>query len=73
MLPEGCKIGVIEDDPVMRESLLQRLRLEGCDVVVAQIADDRRAAGDDRLRLVDVDDAAAGAEKAVATESTLVD
>ena len=32
MLPEGCKIGVIEDDPVMRESLIQRLRLEGCDV-----------------------------------------
>ena len=32
MLPEGCKIGVIEDDPVMRESLLQRLTLEGCNV-----------------------------------------
>ena len=32
MLPEGCRIGVIEDDPVMGESLLQRLTLEGCDV-----------------------------------------
>jgi len=32
MLPEGCRIGVVEDDPVMGESLLQRLRLEGCDV-----------------------------------------
>jgi len=32
MLPERCRIGVIEDDPVMGESLLQRLTLEGCDV-----------------------------------------
>ena len=32
MLPERCRIGVIEDDPVMGESLLQRLELEGCDV-----------------------------------------
>ena len=32
MLPEHCRIGVIEDDPVMGESLLQRLELEGCDV-----------------------------------------
>ncbi len=32
MLPEGCRIGVIEDDPVMGASLLQRLQLEGCDV-----------------------------------------
>ena len=32
MLPEGCKIGVVEDDPVMGESLLQRLTLEGCEV-----------------------------------------
>jgi two-component system, NtrC family, response regulator HydG len=32
MLPEGCRIGVVEDDPVMGESLLQRLTLEGCDV-----------------------------------------
>lgn len=27
-----CRIGVIEDDPVMGESLLQRLELEGCNV-----------------------------------------
>ena len=32
MLPERCRIGVIEDDPIMGESLLQRLELEGCDV-----------------------------------------
>jgi len=32
MLPEGCRIGVVEDDPIMGESLLQRLTLEGCDV-----------------------------------------
>ena len=32
MLPEGCRIGVVEDDPVMGESLRQRLTLEGCDV-----------------------------------------
>lgn len=35
MLPErcrGCRIGVIEDDPVMGASLLQRLELEGCNV-----------------------------------------
>ncbi|WP_299621856.1 sigma-54 dependent transcriptional regulator [Pelagibius sp.] len=32
MLPEGCKIGLVEDDPVMGESLLQRLTLEGCAV-----------------------------------------
>ena len=32
MLPEGCRIGVIEDDPTMGESLLQRLTLEGCAV-----------------------------------------
>lgn len=28
----GCRIGVVEDDPVMGESLLQRLSLEGCRV-----------------------------------------
>ncbi|MEQ9609241.1 MAG: sigma-54 dependent transcriptional regulator [Kiloniellaceae bacterium] len=28
----GCRIGVVEDDPVMGESLLQRLSLEGCKV-----------------------------------------
>ncbi len=28
----GCRIGVVEDDPVMGESLLQRLTLEGCKV-----------------------------------------
>lgn len=34
MLREGCKcrIGVVEDDPIMGESLLQRLTLEGCEV-----------------------------------------
>jgi DNA-binding NtrC family response regulator len=32
MLPEGCRIGVVEDDPVMGESLQQRLTLEGCHV-----------------------------------------
>ena len=32
MLPEGCRIGVVEDDPVMGESLQQRLTLEGCAV-----------------------------------------
>ncbi len=32
MLPEGSRIGVIEDDPVMGASLLQRLQLEGCSV-----------------------------------------
>ncbi len=32
MLPDSCRIGVIEDDPIMGESLLQRLRLEGCEV-----------------------------------------
>ncbi len=30
--PRGCRIGVVEDDPVMGESLLQRLTLEGCQV-----------------------------------------
>jgi len=29
---KGCRIGVVEDDPVMGESLLQRLSLEGCRV-----------------------------------------
>jgi DNA-binding NtrC family response regulator len=29
---KGCRIGVVEDDPVMGESLLQRLSLEGCQV-----------------------------------------
>ncbi|MGF1630334.1 MAG: sigma-54-dependent transcriptional regulator [Kiloniellaceae bacterium] len=29
---KGCRIGVVEDDPVMGESLLQRLSLEGCHV-----------------------------------------
>jgi DNA-binding NtrC family response regulator len=29
---KGCRIGVVEDDPVMGESLLQRLTLEGCQV-----------------------------------------
>lgn len=33
MLHEGCVIGVIEDDPIMGESLQQRLTLEGMDVV----------------------------------------
>jgi len=34
MLPESCKyrIGIVEDDQVMGESLLQRLILEGCEV-----------------------------------------
>jgi len=32
MLPDGRKIGVVEDDPIMGESLLQRLTLEGYDV-----------------------------------------
>lgn len=32
MLPEGSRIGVVEDDPIMGESLQQRLVLEGCDV-----------------------------------------
>ena len=32
MLPEGSRIGVIEDDPIMGASLLQRLQLEGCAV-----------------------------------------
>lgn len=32
MLLEGFSIAVIEDDPVMGESLVQSLRLEGCDV-----------------------------------------
>ena len=32
MLLEGRKIGVVEDDPIMGESLLQRLTLEGYDV-----------------------------------------
>lgn len=32
MLPDRCRIGVIEDDPIMGESLLQRLTLEGCEV-----------------------------------------
>lgn len=29
---KGCRVGVVEDDPVMGESLLQRLTLEGCQV-----------------------------------------
>src|SRR3546814_3425264 len=29
---KGCRIGIVEDDPVMGESLLQRLSLEGCRV-----------------------------------------
>jgi len=29
---KGCRIGVVEDDPVMGESLRQRLTLEGCAV-----------------------------------------
>lgn len=29
MLPDGCRIGIVEDDPVMGESLVQRLSLEG--------------------------------------------
>jgi DNA-binding NtrC family response regulator len=34
MLLEGCccRVCVVEDDPIMGESLLQRLTLEGCDV-----------------------------------------
>ena len=32
MLPEDCRIGLVEDDHVMGESLLQRLTLEGCRV-----------------------------------------
>lgn len=33
MLPEGRKIGLVEDDPIMGESLVQRLSLEGFDVL----------------------------------------
>ena len=32
MLPERHRIGLIEDDPIMGESLVQRLTLEGADV-----------------------------------------
>ncbi|MGI9382463.1 MAG: sigma-54-dependent transcriptional regulator [Methyloligellaceae bacterium] len=33
MLHEGGQVGLVEDDPIMGESLLQRLTLEGLDVV----------------------------------------
>lgn len=32
MLLEGCVVGLIEDDPIMGESLVQSLSLEGCHV-----------------------------------------
>jgi DNA-binding NtrC family response regulator len=32
MLLEGCRISVVEDDPIMGESLVQSLTLEGCQV-----------------------------------------
>ena len=50
MLPERARVGLVEDDPVMGGSIVQRLELEGWDVTWWQtggeaVADLGRVAG----------------------------